>query len=251
MINNDLEYIKMFESESHHWWHKILHLQCLCRVQDHFRSKNVQIADAGCGTGGLIYYLSKHGYSNISGIDISNKAIELCKSRGLVAQTKDILNIDQEYKPDSLDVIFCNDVIYFLSHEQQVDFLNKSYSLLKKDGVLVMNIPCLKIFKGIHDVAVGIKSRFTKSKIETLADQTKFKINRFRYWPFTLSPIIMIVRIFQSVQLKFNKSLKIVSDVSVPFDLLNSAIYWLVRAELVLFRDYPWGSSALVTLIKR
>jgi hypothetical protein len=37
-----------------------------------------------------------------------------------------------------------------------------------------MNLPSLKIFKGSHDVAVGIKDRFTKSSIESLVKQTNF-----------------------------------------------------------------------------
>jgi 2-polyprenyl-3-methyl-5-hydroxy-6-metoxy-1,4-benzoquinol methylase len=72
----------MFELESQHWWYKILHLQCLHQIQDHFISKSINIVDAGCGTGGLINYLNQNGYKNISGIDVSTKAIECCKLRG-------------------------------------------------------------------------------------------------------------------------------------------------------------------------
>ena len=251
MIGNDSEYTKMFEVESQHWWYKILHLQCLHQIQDHFISKNIDIVDAGCGTGGLINYLNQNGYKNISGIDISPKAIEFCKLRGLDVHKRNILDIDKIYKPNSLDVILCNDVIYFLKIRQQVALLDKFHLLLKRNGVLIMNLPSLKIFKGSHDVAVGINDRFTKSSIKSLVNQTNFLMNNIRYWPFVISPIIFVIRFAQSIKLRLTKQSDITSDLSPPIRFINTILFNLIKVELEVSKNYPWGSSSLVTLSKK
>jgi SAM-dependent methyltransferase len=251
MIGNDSEYTKMFEVESQHWWYKILHLQCLRRIQNHFTSKNINIVDAGCGTGGLINYLNQNGYNNISGIDVSTKAIEFCKLRGVNVQERNILDVDKVYKPNSLDVIFCNDVIYFLKTKQRVELLNKFYLLLKCNGVLIMNLPSLKIFKGSHDVAVGINDRFTRSSVESLVNQTNFFMTNFRYWPFILSPIIFVIRFAQTIQLNLMEQNDITSDLSTPIRFINTILFNLIKVELEVSKSYPWGSSSLVTLSKK
>jgi len=251
MINNDQEYVKMSEAESQHWWYKSLHWQCFKRVVSNFTSKNIELLDAGCGTGGLLSFMKERGYQNLSGIDISEKAIELCTAKGIQATVSNILDIDKLYEADSVDVVFCNDVIYFLSEEEQVQFLAKLDRILKKDGIAVINFPSLKAFQGIHDIVVGIDNRFNTRKVKHLVEQSNFKITRYRFWPFSMSPIIFLVRILQKLKLKLQPNAKIESDVEVPSPLVNGILHGIVRTELAILPNYPWGSSALATLKKK
>ncbi|XP_075222557.1 EEF1A lysine methyltransferase 2 isoform X1 [Lycorma delicatula] len=51
------------------------------------------IIDLGCGNGWTLIMLAKLGYTNLTGVDYSENAIELAKS---VAKTEDFLNIDYQ-----------------------------------------------------------------------------------------------------------------------------------------------------------
>jgi len=123
--------------------------------------------------------------------------------------------------------------------------------LLKRNGVLIMNLPSLKIFKGSHDVAVGINDRFTKSSIKSLVNQTNFLMNNIRYWPFVISPIIFVIRFAQSIKLRLTKQSDITSDLSPPIRFINTILFNLIKVELEVSKNYPWGSSSLVTLSKK
>ena len=107
-----------------HWWYKILHLQTLKRIESHFSSQDLQIVDAGCGTGGLLNYLLQYGYFKVSGIDISEQAISCCRMRGVNATRENVLNIDKIFKQASLDVIICNDVLYYLSFRREIRLIS-------------------------------------------------------------------------------------------------------------------------------
>jgi SAM-dependent methyltransferase len=251
MIGNDSEYTKMYCAETNHWWYKILHLQTLKRIESHFSSQDLQIVDAGCGTGGLLNYLSQNGYFKASGIDISEQAISCCRMRGVNATRENVLNIDKIFKQTSLDVIICNDVLYYLSFGEKLDLLFKFHSLLKENGIIIMNNPSLKMFRGIHDVAIGIRKRVTKYSIESLAETTKFKVSDFRYWPFLLSPLILAVRLFQRIKILFFKNIEFKSDVSMQPFYINYILFLITKFELVVSRNFFLGSSCITTLVKQ
>ena len=78
------------------------------------------------------------------------------------------------------------------------------------------------------------------------------KIVYFSYWSFILSPLILLVRFIQRVQLKLNlielKNIK--SDVTVPSNFVNNLFYRIVKFEESLFRKGIFGSSLFMVLKK-
>ena len=64
--------------------------------------------------------------------------------RGVNATMENVLNIDKIFKQASLDVIICNDVLYYLSFEEKLDLLAKFHSLLKENGIIIMNNPDIR-----------------------------------------------------------------------------------------------------------
>lgn len=118
-------------------------------------------------------------------------------------------------------------------------------------GILICNLPALGAFSGIHDLAVGIKRRFTISDISILVETVNLEIIQQFYWPILLSPVIFFVRFIQRVKLYFNPGGIIQSDLDVPHSILNR---WLEKIciwdiEHLLYR--PFGSSLLTVLRKK
>lgn len=244
------EYQKMFSVESTLWWYKILHLLIYRAIKNIFSSKNISILDAGCGTGGMMRYLANRGYKNIQGFDVSEHAIEFTKKCNLSVTELNLLDFTESRLNKKFDVIISNDTLcYFNDPEEQKLVLTNFYHNLNEGGVVVMNLPALDQFKGIHDIAVGLKMRFTTDKVTKLVDPNKFEIKQMKFWPFMLSPLIYIVRKNQKRKI-IKGDYGVVSDINAPFAPINHLLYLLTKLEISIFNKYPFGSSLLIVLKK-
>ena len=78
---NPEEYEVMYRVEDHHWWYRGMQ-QITCRLLDQEvgRSGQLQILDAGCGTGAVLNYLQPYGHA--SGFDYATEALRLTQKRG-------------------------------------------------------------------------------------------------------------------------------------------------------------------------
>ena len=113
-----------------------------------------------------------------------------------------------------------------------------------------MNLPALKAFRGNHDIAVGIKERFTRSRILNLITESRFKTSKQRYWPFLLSPIIYLTRFKQRFTSKYNKQDVVKSDINMPSPFVNGFLKMITRTEIMLLRNPKMGSSMFLELKK-
>ena len=254
MLSSREEYQMMYDSEEKLWWYKILHEKILKEVVAKFgQNKNVKILDAGCGTGGLMSFLIKHGYYNIEGFDFSEDAVSFCKERKLKVQQIDLTNFDSEFKDASFDIIINDDVLYQFEDEIIVRAIKNLERKLKIGGILISNNNAFDIFYGTHDIAVGGLQRFAKSDFEKYLQQTGLKIQSYAYWSLFLSPLILSVRLLQQFQLKFKliSKTEIKSDVSVPGNFVNNTLYRIVKLEEKIFRNGGFGSSLFLVMTKK
>jgi len=246
MIESDFEYQKMFDAESSHWWYRNLHQYTIDLIIRNFgTNKEISILDAGCGTGGLLNYLKEHGYNNIQGFDISNKAISLCKERGLNVKRGDLNKIAQVYSDRAFDVIVSNDNFYYIEDIKRENFIEDVYKILNKPGCLIMNTPALKSFAGIHDICVGVSKRFSQKEVNHIFSFSKFELSTY-YWPFLLSPLIFIIRSLQRVKLKYFSPQIIESDINMLNSVINHLLWKIVRFEIIYFEKKPFGSSIMI-----
>ena len=251
MIDRKDEYDRMAAVEENLWWYKCLHHLVLRQVEEHFESKNVKIVDAGCGTGGLMNFLIKHQYSNIQGLDISRDAINICKKAKLNVFTESIQNIKSHFRDRSIDLIISNDTFYFLSEMERKKLLRDFYELLNPNGLVILNVPALKAFRGIHDISVGIQQRFSKKDIKAMIFGSEFKVVKLLFWPFFLSPVILLSRFWQRIKLKTDKNTPIISDIDMPSKGLNNLLFKIVDFENKILSHKPFGSSLFLVLQKK
>lgn len=253
MLNSSHEeYKMMFEVEEKLWWYQTLHQRVLEGIVENFgQNKEIQILDVGAGTGGLLTFLQRQGYTNIQGIDYSESSLSFCQQRGLNVQKMNAAELGNYFPSESFDVIICNDVVYCLESEAIKSTLAGIAKLLRPKGVFLTNNNAFNMFFGTHDIAVGGKHRFTKSTYAQYLPAT-LTIEKHTYWPFFLSPLILAVRQLQQLQLKLNliDKTQIVSDVSLPNAGINQLFYQCSRIERRLFDSTPFGSSLFLTIKK-
>ena len=202
--------------------------------------------DAGCGTGGLLQYLQRRGYTDLSGFDVSREAVAIAKQRGLPVQQGDL----RQKFPGPNEAIISNDTLYFLTPSEQRDFLERCAQSLAPGGLLLLNVPALRAFRGIHDLSVGIGRRFTQAEVRALFADTELSIQQIRFWPFFLSPLIYARRVLQRIRLQRSKQSSIRSDLDLPPAFLNQLFEAVTRVENAVLPWKPFGSSLFVVAKK-
>jgi len=98
--------------------------------------KQIKLLDVGCGIGFYVHAAKLLGFDSY-GIDIDKKSIEIAKGIGLKVELSDIL--DLEFRNNYFDIIKMKQVLEHLPNPSHV--LRKIYYLLKKDGVLIIDVP--------------------------------------------------------------------------------------------------------------
>jgi SAM-dependent methyltransferase len=241
----------MAQVEQELWWYQALHSLVLNSIRKYFPDPDISIIDAGCGTGGLLLFLQARGYTDIQGFDLSKDAVRFCRQRKLSVDRDRLQNIATRYALASTNVIISNDTLYFLTEQERAAFVLHCFQLLKPDGLLLLNLPALKAFRGIHDLSVGIQHRFSKSDIPTLFMQCDFHLVQQIYWPLFLSPLIYLTRLRQRITMRFATHFDVRSDIDIPKPFLNMCLLGITHCENRWLRSKPWGSSLFVVAQKR
>ncbi len=245
------EFYRMADTEKEHWWYRSLHFLVLCHIKKYFHDRNIKIIDAGCGTGGLITFMKNQGYKNIDGFDASDIAVQICNKRNIAAFQGDLRDISKYYMDNHADAVISNDTLYFLDREEQRNLTDNISNLLKKDGLLITNIPSLPAFRGIHDVQVGIKKRIERKDIWKIFDQNKYTMLTQMYWPFVLSPPIWFARFIQRTKMRINPDTIIKSDLSNQGKWINSILFYITNMENTMLSRKPFGSSLFLVMKKK
>lgn len=253
MLINSAEYEAMYRTESELWWYRILHLKVLRSISSHFPSnKNIEILDAGCGTGGMLQSLKNEGYHHIKGFDFSVDAVRLCKTRGLDVEQFSLLEKEEATK--QYDVVICNDVLYQFDDAEMLQAFQNLSSKVKKGGVLISNNQAFEAFRGTHDIAVGSKRRFVISDFRSFLTKhgLRLSIQTYNYWSLLLSPLIFGVRLLQRIQLRLGMIdlNNIKSDVGLPPNFINQFFFRLVKFEDRFLHKHLFGSSLFITFNK-
>src|SRR5688572_19204129 len=146
MLESPEEYALMAEAEEALWWYRALHARVLRTLRKRFRSREIEIADLACGTGGLLSYLRAAGYRNLEGVDLSPYALERASARGLTVRAGDLRRLHELFTPSSKDLLICNDALYFLSDEEIRGFFTDAARIAKPEGMLLINLPAFSGF---------------------------------------------------------------------------------------------------------
>jgi 2-polyprenyl-3-methyl-5-hydroxy-6-metoxy-1,4-benzoquinol methylase len=102
------------------------------------QDKQSIVLDIGCGAGGFVYYLQKHGYENARGIDVSQEQIAIGQQLGVKNLEKADLISYLDQHQQSFDVITMFDVIEHFDKEEVVAILEKVFTSLKSGGRLIL-----------------------------------------------------------------------------------------------------------------
>lgn len=103
---------------------------------DHYISGRETLLDLGCGVGNECKYFSNRGLK-VTGIDLSEKQIEICKERVPDGEfiKGDVVTIQLQRQ---FDIVWCNDVLEHLFPNEVEVTIDNAISHLKDDGILFL-----------------------------------------------------------------------------------------------------------------
>lgn len=102
----------------------------------------VNICEIGCASADFTDKYYKENLMRIVGIDLSDRAIEICKKKYQDTNVKfiqgNILNIDLTKK---YDLVICMDVLHYFSDEDKMRSMKNIQMILKAEGKAILMIP--------------------------------------------------------------------------------------------------------------
>ena len=130
------------------------------------KDKNIEIYDAGCGTGLVGVELKKFGFSNFYGADLSQKLLDLVPSGLYKSLEKVDLNKPINHKDDAFDAVMC--VGTFTFGHVKPPALDEFLRITKKSGLI-----CFTINEGIYE-EYGFDIKLDQLKKENKWNEIEF-----------------------------------------------------------------------------
>jgi len=201
----------------------------------------LRILDIGCGTGANLEMLAEFG--DAEGVDVSDEALEFCKSKGLIVHKG--LAEELPFENGEFDLVTALDVVEHL--DDDIAGLKEMYRVVRDGGRALVFVPAFMWLWGVQDDISNHRIRYTRIQIVARLEEAGFKVERSTYANITFfAPILLGRLIMKLTGLKPESENNInVSALNGVFGSLFSAErFWLKRA------NFPFGVSIVVTASK-
>jgi len=101
---------------------------------------DARILELGCGPGHMVEFLTRSGFTRVSGIDVSEEQIEMAKKRGINAQVIEASEMLSGTE-NSWDAIIAIDLVEHFYRDELLGFFTNIYNGLKCGGMLIIQTP--------------------------------------------------------------------------------------------------------------
>lgn len=242
------EYRRMFEVEQTHWWYLNLHdlvLDLLNRNPPASATERPEILDAGCGTGQMAVRFAERG-AEVTAMDFSPHALELCRERGLTRLVGGSVNA-LPFDDASFDTVVSLDVLCHVSVEED-QAARELARVLRPGGTLVLNLPAYNWLRGQHDVVVHTARRYSRRRVRALLARAGLEVVSVGHWNTFLFPLAAAVRLASRWRMRGDDA---PSDVGPVHPLVNRTLRVVLAAERAVMRRVPLPFGLSVIAVAR
>lgn len=141
------------------------HLSTICKGQ---------VLEIGCGIGRVLDFIPQRSI----GVDHNEKAVEICKAKGLNAFTSEEFLLENVYKKESFDTLLFSHVLEHMTFKEAQELLNIYLPFLKKGGIVILITPQLKGYESdpthIENMDIQTLQRLAKTLLIQEKDNYSF-----------------------------------------------------------------------------
>jgi len=227
-----------------HWWFVARRKIIFSMIDKYLPDREqLEMLDAGCGTGSNLKELEKYGRA--IGIDISEEAVKFCKLRGC----KNVHKVNQEgslfFEDNAFDLITSLDTIEHIDDDCAA--LAEYYRIIKKGGILLVTVPAYDFLWGPHDEVNEHKRRYIAKELRNKVKKAGFTVKKMTYFDTFLFPFFVLVRMGHRVSKMIHGNYKIHSDLKMSSTVINYLLKIIFSLEDPLLKklNFLYGASLL------
>jgi SAM-dependent methyltransferase len=239
---------KSFESKYHlleknYWWFRARRDIILRILRDDNKKSN--ILDVGCSGGLLLEDLKSKKYKNVTGIDKSQSAVDICKKKGLSVFKMDAMKT--KFKKKTFDIVIASDILEHTKDDAAA--VAEWTRILKKGGKLIIFVPAYQFLWSAHDESNMHNKRYIKKEIVELMKKSGLTVKKKSYWNSILCIPVVIMRFFNKMVLK---QIKQKDDLVLSSKFINNVLFSILKLENIWLNIFnlPFGVSVYCIGIK-
>lgn len=180
--------------EADHWWFAGRRHVIAAALRSASLPVDARILDAGCGSGGNLPMLARHG--TVWGFEQDPEARAVALARRIATIAPGSLPGEIPFAPQRFDAIGLFDVLEHL--DAPVESLQALRERLSPRGVLVLTVPAHPWLWGAHDVIHAHRRRYTPRALRAHLEAGGLRVERLTYTNALLFPLAIVQRLRES-----------------------------------------------------
>ncbi len=148
--------------------------------------------EIGMGFGDLLIDLAKRNYEGL-GTDLSDKSVQMAQEKlknidcNIRTKKIDLFDIDENF-----DIVIILEVIEHIKDDAKA--LEKIYSILNKNGYIIVSVPACKRRWDINDEWAGHFRRYEKNELKLKLESVGFEVIKLYSYGFPIANIAKPIR---------------------------------------------------------
>lgn len=232
-------YDRMRRIEAEHWWFAARREILDDLIAGLALPAQADILEVGCGTGGNLAMLARHG--QVRAVEPDDDARAHAAARGLAAVEGGLLPEGLPAYETPFDLVAAFDVIEHVDDDKGA--VRALANLVRPGGWMIATVPAYQWMWSDHDLLHHHKRRYRRPVFRALFEAAGLTVRRASYFNALLFPPIGAVRLARRLT-----GAKGGDDEALPKAPLNALLRKVFAAEKTLLKaaDLPFGVSILV-----
>ncbi len=209
--------------------------------------KNLKVLDVGCGAAIFRKQIEAVTVWDVDSVDIDYQALQHAKEGRGRTMYYDILE-KRETFVGAYDVVTAFDVIEHITDTKT--FISAMLEHLKPEGFLIINVPALQFLYSRYDEVQGHVKRYDKPIMNAELKDFNLSVLSMSYWGAANIPILLLRKFLMNLNKDESPEEVLKKGFRPPGNFINNLFKTVMKAEMSLSKNPPFGSSLLLVARK-